>query len=85
MSNVSSTQSARSSTRTALSWQTKFRFLQNRNRRLVLPVHQQNAGVLDILDTLIVMQDGALGVPRSARQADKHDVAAYMFGTETVQ
>jgi ABC-type branched-subunit amino acid transport system ATPase component len=46
---------------------------------------EQNAGVLDILDTLIVMQDGALGPARAAQQADKHDVADFMFGTETVQ
>jgi branched-chain amino acid transport system ATP-binding protein len=46
---------------------------------------EQNAGVLDILDTLIVMQGGALGEPRAARQADKHNVADYMFGTETLQ
>jgi branched-chain amino acid transport system ATP-binding protein len=54
-------------------------------QQVAILLAEQNAGVLDILDTLIVMQGGALGVPQPARQADKHDVADYMFGTETVQ
>jgi branched-chain amino acid transport system ATP-binding protein len=45
---------------------------------------EQNAGVLDILDILIVMQGGVLGAPQAAQQANKRDVADYMFGTETV-
>lgn len=46
-------------------------------------IAEQNAGVLDILDTLIVVREGTLGTPRAARQADKHDIAGYMFGTGT--
>jgi branched-chain amino acid transport system ATP-binding protein len=54
-------------------------------QQVAILLAEQNAGVVDILDTLIVMQGGALGAPRPARQADKRNVAAYMFGTETVQ
>jgi branched-chain amino acid transport system ATP-binding protein len=46
-------------------------------------IAEQNAGVLDILDTLIVVREGTLGTSRAARQADKHDIADYMFGTGT--
>jgi branched-chain amino acid transport system ATP-binding protein len=46
-------------------------------------IAEQNAGVLDILDTLIVVREGMLGTSRAARQADKHDIADYMFGAGT--
>ena len=46
-------------------------------------IAEQNAGVLDILDTLIVVREGMLGASRAARQADKHDIADYMFGAGT--
>ena len=46
-------------------------------------IAEQNAGVLDILDTLIVVREGMLGTSRAARQADKHDIAGYMFGAGT--
>ena len=46
-------------------------------------IAEQNAGVLDILDRLIVVREGMLGTSRAARQADKHDIADYMFGAGT--
>jgi branched-chain amino acid transport system ATP-binding protein len=46
-------------------------------------IAEQNAGVLDILDTLIVVREGMLGTSRAAQQADKHDIADYMFGAGT--
>jgi branched-chain amino acid transport system ATP-binding protein len=46
-------------------------------------IAEQNAGVLDILDSLIVVREGMLGTSRAARQADKHDIADYMFGAGT--
>ena len=52
-------------------------------QHVAILIAEQNAGVLDILDTLIVVREGTLGTSRAARQADKHDIADYMFGTGT--
>jgi branched-chain amino acid transport system ATP-binding protein len=41
---------------------------------------EQNAGVVDILDAIIMMQSGTITESRPVERADTDDIAQYMFG-----
>jgi branched-chain amino acid transport system ATP-binding protein len=41
---------------------------------------EQNAGVVDIIDTIIVMQSGTISDARAVEKADAEGIAHYMFG-----
>jgi branched-chain amino acid transport system ATP-binding protein len=41
---------------------------------------EQNAGVVDIIDTIIIMQSGSISESRAVERADAEDIAHYMFG-----
>jgi branched-chain amino acid transport system ATP-binding protein len=49
-------------------------------RGLGILLAEQNAGVVDIIDTIVVMQDGLITQSRPVQKADSEGIAHYIFG-----